>query len=70
MEPMKYILLALLFFPIISLADEVTCFSKKGKVIYHNQIKNIQTLEMLLIFNEKKSGVLVLTNSDCIIKIS
>ncbi len=65
---MRYLLIALLFISMPSLADRIVCY-QNGKVIYKANVHNVGYADGIISFVENGSKQSVFTNSDCLIRI-
>lgn len=67
---MKKLLLTLtLLLSTIVSAEEIKCYNY-GHVVYHHNVKDISYSDNVMVFVEKKSGKVFVTDLDCMIKMN
>lgn len=68
---MRYIaLLMFLMIPTLSLANEVKCYNAHGRLIYNHAVHDVSYVDDVLVFVENKSNMVILTTTDCIVRIN
>ena len=66
---MRYMMLMLLLvWPVISLADKMVCYSN-GRVIYSGKVKDITYDDGLFYFKEAKTRKVVFVSGQCVAEI-
>ncbi len=63
---MKYIIIFFLFFPLLSNAMEITCYSMQKK-IYHGYSDNVYYNDNFLIFYDKKQNKSIYIRAECVL---
>lgn len=66
----KYIAIILTLFCLSCHAEEITCFSDNGQVIYKHRIKGIKIVEDFYVFQEYGTEKIVYIQRNCVVKFN